>query len=142
MKVKTPKNSPIAVLYSAANQIVAGTRKAFESQGKDARELRLPILMHGTDMRVTIEAGPKVAARNAIEHAQMQASGKPVEPTVDMSKIIQQAQSLLGMFAADLIDRHRQSNPNPGSAEWNRARDDATRCLDTVEGLRELERLL
>ena len=58
MKVKTPKNSPIAVLYSAANQIVAGTRKAFESQGKDARELRLPILMHGTDMRVTIEGKP------------------------------------------------------------------------------------
>lgn len=140
MKVKTPKNSPIAVLYSAANQIVAETRKAFESQGKDARELRLPILMHGTDMRVTIEAGTKVAARNAIEHAQMQASGKPVEPTVDMSKIIQQAQSLLGMFSADLIDQHRQAKH--GSAEWHRTEDEATRCLDTVEGLRELERLL
>ena len=140
MKVKTPKNSPIAVLHDSALQIVSETRKVFESQGHDGRELRIPILMHGTDMRVTIEAGPKIAARNAIEHAQMQASGNPVEPPVDISKIIQQAQSLLGMFATDLIDQHRQSDP--GSAEWNRTQDEATRCFDTVEGLRELERLL
>lgn len=57
-----------------------------------------------------------------------------------IDQIIQQAQSLLGMFSADLIDQHRQADA--GSAEWNRTKDEATRCLDTVEGLRELERLL
>lgn len=140
MKVKTPKDSPIAVLYAAANQIVTETRKVFENNGYDGREIRLPILMQGTDMRVTIEAGPKIAARNAIEHAQMQASGKPIEPTVDMCKAINEAKALLGIYAADLIAQHRGAKQ--GSAEWHRTKDDANRCLDTVKNLSEVERLL
>lgn len=42
MKTKTPKNSPVAVLYDAAKEIIDGTRKVFEQHGQDARELRLP----------------------------------------------------------------------------------------------------
>lgn len=76
MKVKTPDNSSLAALYRAAQQIVDGTRAVFAKQGKDARELRLPILIHDSDMRITIEVGPRIAARNAIENARMQASGK------------------------------------------------------------------
>jgi|GEM_PF-4454444 hypothetical protein len=81
MKAKTQKSSPIEALYVAAREIVDGTRGVFEKSGKDAREIRLPILMHGTDMRVTIEAGPKIAARNAIEEAKMKATGQPAGST-------------------------------------------------------------
>ena len=100
-KTKSPAG-PIADLYTAACKIVEGTRKVFTEHGKDARELRLPILMHGTDMRVTIEAGPKIAARNAIEHAQMEASGKPVEPTtyVDVTAPYEKKQAMLAAHAS------------------------------------------
>lgn len=127
MKTKTPKDSPISVLYSAAKQIVDETRKVFSSQGQDAREIRLPILMHGTDMRVTIESGPAVAARNAVEHAQMQASGKPVEKTVDMSQALKDAQTTLLFYAG----RHHE----PGSDEYGR-------ILKLAQTLKEVERLV
>ena len=38
----------------------------------------------------------------AIEEAQSKATGRPVEPTVDVSAALQEAQMLLGLFAADL----------------------------------------
>jgi len=140
MKVKTPKDSPIAVLYSAASRIVAETRKVFENNGQDAREIRLPILMHGTDLRVTIEAGPKIAARNAIEHAQMQASGKPVEPTVDMDKVIDEARALLAQYASEIKDSRTYLQEH-----WDQGCQDKRlydRCVDAVKGLAEVGRLL
>ena len=139
MKTKTPKNSPIAVLYTAAKEIVDGTREVFRKQGQDAREIRLPILMHGTDMRVTIESGPKIAARNAIEHAQMEASGKPVEPTIDISKALDDARVLLGLFASDLNAENRRTET--GSAEWNRTKSYAERCMKSISELEEVGRI-
>ena len=127
MKSRVTKRSPVAVLHDAAREIVDGTRKVFEQQGQDAREIRLPILMHGTDMRVTIEAGPKVAARNAIEHAQMKASGMPVERPVDVSKALKDAQTTLLFYAG----RHHQ----PGTDEYGR-------ILDLARALKEVERLV
>lgn len=140
MKVKTPKNSPIAVLYGAAKEIIDGTRKVFEQQGQDARELRVPILIQGTDMRITIEAGPKIAARNAIEEAQSKATGRPVEPTVDMTRALQDAQRLLGMFASDLMAAHRAADD--GSEQWQQTKDEAARCMKTAQALKEVERLV
>lgn len=138
-KTKTPKNNPVAALYQAAKEIVDGTRKVFEQQGHDAREVRLPILMHGTDMRVTIEAGPKIAARNAVEHAQMQASGKPAEPTVDVSAALQEAQMLLGLFAADLAAENRRHETGTGA--WERSRAYGLRCEKAIQQLIEVGRL-
>ncbi len=140
MKTKTQKNSPIAVLYTAADEIVRGTREVFTRHGRDAREIRLPILIHGTDMRITIESGPKIAARNAIENAQMQASGKPVEPTIDMTAVLKEADALLGLYAADLMALAR--TVESGGAEHHRCLDTVKRCVDTVAGLREVERLV
>lgn len=140
MKVNTPKNSPIAVLYTAAKEIVDSTRGVFAKQGKDARELRLPILMHGTDMRVTIEAGPQVAARNAIEEAQMKVTGKPVEPSVDMTRALYEAKALLATDAASLRAAHTING------EWPETEADAKASYDryiaAIHGLKEVERLL
>ena len=138
MKTKTPKNSPIAVLYTAADEIVRGTREVFTKQGHDAREIRLPILIHGTDMRITIESGPKIAARNAIENAQMSASGKPAEPTVDMTVVIQEVQTLLAEYAGELVERIESSEPGT-CAEDEKA---LQRCFSASIGLREVERLV
>ena len=141
MKTKTPKNSPVAVLYTAAKEIVDGTRKVFAQQGQDGREIRLPILMHGTDMRVTIEAGPKIAARNAIEHAQMEASGEPVEPIVDMSRALNEAMALLALYAVDLDAEHSRMQQE-ASAEWHRTKDYAARCRANIAELKKVEHLL
>lgn len=141
MKVKTPKNSPIAALYNAAKEIVDGTRKVFEQQGQDARELRLPILMHGTDMRVTIEAGPKTAARNAVEHAQMQASGKPVEPTINIGKTIAETIELLNQEAGFVKESHTFAD-GKWDVEEGQAKAFHDRCLDLAARLKEVERLV
>lgn len=138
--VKTPKNGPIERLYLAAREIVDGTRGVISREGRDAREVRIPILIHGTAMRITLEDGPAVAARNAIENAQMQASGKPVEPTIDMTAVLKEADALLGLYAADLMALAR--TVESGGAEHHRCLDTAKRCVDTVAGLREVERLV
>ena len=140
MKVKTPKNSPVAVLYTAAQEIVDGTRKVFTQNGQDARELRLPILIHGTDMRITIQAGPKIAARNAIEEAQSKATGKPVEPTVDMTKVLNEARYLLGIYASEIKDSRTYKQ-----ADWDAGCQDRKtydRIQAALAGLNEIERLV
>lgn len=140
MKVKTPKNSPIAVLYSAAKEIVDGTRQVFTRQGQDAQEIRLPILIHGTGMRITIEDGPRVAARNAIEEAQSKVTGKPVKPTVDVTKVLDEARYLLGVYAVEIKDSRRFDQ-----AAWDAGCQDQKthdRILAALVGLNELERLI
>ena len=69
----------------------------------------------------------------------MKTTGKAA-PTIDMSKALQQAQSLLGMFASDLVQR--MGEVDKASAQYLHSKDEAQRCLDTVEALREVERLL
>lgn len=137
MKVKTPAGNPIEALYVAARSIVDNTRKVFTEHGKDASELRLPILMHGTDMRVTIEAGPKIAARNAIEEAQCKASGKP-EPRVDMTEVINEAKALIASYASEVHDRIEASDPDPERTDEKIMQ----RCLATTKWLFDVERLL
>jgi hypothetical protein len=140
MKVKTPKNSPIEVLYKAAKEIVDGTRKVFRDSGKNAEEVRLPILIGGTDMRVTIEAGPKIAARNAIEQAQVKASGNPA-PSVDAIHALNEAKALLAQYASDIKDS------NTVGGQWmtygGKCEEQLyERCMTTVKSLFEVERLL
>ena len=54
----------------------------------------------GHHMRVTIEAGPGVAMRNALENAQMKASDKPAkEPGLDARL---EALTLLSIYASEL----------------------------------------
>lgn len=140
MKSKTTKRSPIHTLYMAAKEIVDGTRRVFAENGQDAREIRVPILIHGTDMRITLEAGPKIAARNAIEEAQSKASGKPAEPTVDMSQALNEARTLLETDAQALKQAHTVNG------EWPKDEPEAhaafQRYMAAIRGLNELERLI
>lgn len=138
---KTTRRSPIHRLYEAAKEIVDGTRKVFIEQGQDAREVRLPILMHGTDMRVTIQAGPNVAARNAIEHAQMKASDNPPpEPVINIGKTLEEARMLIAIHMADQISAYRAVAQ--GCTEYQRAFSEAARCKDVIERLEKVERLV
>jgi len=105
MKRKPDTHTAIRRLYDAASDIVQCTRNAsadvFKTPQHDAA-VHIPILMQGTDMRVTIEAGPNVAMRNAVEHAAMQASNKPyIEPGADAK---QEAVALLAIYASEVKD--------------------------------------
>lgn len=103
MKRKPDTHTAIRRLHDAARDIVDGTRNVSADVFKKSQansEVHIPILMQGTDMRVTIEAGPSVAMRNAVEHAAMQASDKPYrEPGADAK---QEAVVLLGVYASEI----------------------------------------
>jgi hypothetical protein len=98
------KTGPIARLYDIVVEIVDGTRKAMVQSGAAKKgqpiDIRLPILMAGTDLRVIIEAGPSTAVRNAIEHAQMNATEKPV--TNDLDEAAREACALLAEYASEV----------------------------------------
>lgn len=101
-------------LHQAVCDIVQGVRAAHRSVGHstDKSDMRIPILFHGTDMRVTIEAGPGIAMRNAVEHAQMQATDKPATtPGLDARL---EAIALLGIYASEIKD----SNTLGDKTEW------------------------
>jgi hypothetical protein len=83
---------PVADLYKAAREIADKTAAVMREHGK-VSDVRIPVLMRGTDLRVTIESGPTIAARNAIEHAQMQATDRPIKD--DRGDTLRQAMALI-----------------------------------------------
>lgn len=105
MKRKPDTHTAIRRLHDAAQDIVQGFRGVSADVFKTPQtnsEVRIPILMQGTDMRVTIEAGPSVVMRNAIELAAMKASDKPYrEPDADAK---QEAVALLAIYAMEVKD--------------------------------------
>lgn len=110
---KNDNHTALRRLHKAVTDIVQGTRAVFTAQGKPCAELRLPVLFHGTDMRVTIEAGPGTAMRNALEHAQMQATDKPApEPGLNARL---EAMALLALYASEIED----TNTLSGRVEWD-----------------------
>lgn len=107
MKTKQPaSHTAMPRLHQAVSDIVEATRGVFVAQGRvaggDGRniDLRLPVLFGGTDMRCTIEAGPTTARRNAIENAQMSASGKP--PDTDAQRVLRDAMALITEYASEV----------------------------------------
>lgn len=141
MKKKPNTATALPRLYEAVCDIVHGTRGAIGKTMGDTQNasLHIPVHFAGTDMRVTIEAGPGIAALNAIQGAQMQASGKPA---TDTTGVISEAMVLLALHAAEL----RQDNldlrdVHPHGAEWTDAQDKQTfehiqRVLSSLDTLR------
>ena len=103
MKRKPDTHTAVRRLHDAARDIVDGMRNVSADVYKKPQhnsEVRIPILMQGTDMRVTIEAGPGVVMRNAVEHAAMQASDKPYIAAGEQAK--QEAVTVLAMYASEI----------------------------------------
>lgn len=112
MKRKPDTHTAIRRLHDAAQDIVQGFRNVSADVYKTPQhnaEVRIPVLMQGTDMRVTIESGPSVAMRNAVEHAAMKASDKPYLAAGEEAK--QEAVAVVGTFDAKRLmaieKRHR-----------------------------------
>lgn len=103
MKRNPDTHTAIRRLHDAARDIVDGARTASADVYKKPQhnsEVRIPILMQGTDMRVTVEAGPGVAMRNAIEHAAMKASDKPFIASGEEAR--QEAVAVLAIYASEI----------------------------------------
>lgn len=99
-------DNPIHKLFVAACEIVDKTRQAFRESGQNGAELRLPIVMQGTDIRVVIEAGPSIAARNAMETAHGRATGAPLP---DRAGALRDAIRILSNVAKDVEDDTSQA---------------------------------
>lgn len=140
--MKTKKQNTTTALprlFEAVRDIVQGMRGVYADVAPDKlhAELRVPVLFQGSDMRVTIEAGPSVAMRNAMEHAQMKASDKPVnEPGVSARG---EAITLLAMYASEI----RDSSTTGGHFDFDTPDDEqffnrvvcAMKALDLPDGV-------
>lgn len=103
MKRKPDTHTAIRRLHDAAQDIVQGFRNVSADVYKTPQhnaEVRIPVLMQGTDMRVTIEAGPSVVMRNADENAAMKASDKPYLAAGEEAK--QEAVAVLAVYASEI----------------------------------------
>lgn len=103
MKRKPDTHTAIRRLHDAAQDIVQGFRNVSADVYKTPQhnaEVRIPVLMQGTDMRVTIEAGPSVVMRNAVENAAMKASDKPYLAAGEEAK--QEAVAVLAVYASEI----------------------------------------
>lgn len=144
MAAKPNKHHPIHALYLAADEIVRRTRQVMAEQKQPAGEIRLPIMMQGTDMRVTVEAGPRTAARNALEKAQLQASDGTAR-MLNPPDILADAQALLQQYARSLAASYQvdgQWPADPADPDADAARRDHARCLATARDLQALEGLV
>lgn len=127
-------------LYAAVSDIVMGTRQVIAKTAGDSKHaaLHIPVHFAGTDMLVTIEAGPGIAALNAIQGAEMKASGKP---STDTLGVIVEAMMLLALHAAEIRqDNLDLQDVHPQGAEWTDEEDRKTfeHCLRVVRGLEAL----
>lgn len=138
MKKKPDTSTAMPRLFAAVQDIVQGTRGAISKTqvGGQNASLHIPVHFAGTDMRVTIEAGPGIAALNAIQGAEMKASGKPARTSA-----ITEAMLLLALHAAELRqDNLELQDVHPQGAEWTDEKDRQT-FENTLRVVRELESL-
>lgn len=140
MSKKVNTTTAMPRLYAAVVDIVTGTRQVIDKTtgGGKHSALSIPVHFAGTDMRVTIEAGPGIAALNAIQGAEMKASGKP---STDTLGVIGEAMMLLALHAAELKqDNLDLQDTHPEGAEWTCEQDRKTfeHCLRVVRGLEAL----
>ena len=93
----------ITPLVEAANAVVEGARKAASQVGQSISDLRVPIIVGGTDLRIIVEAGPKTAAANAVEIAVAKAGGKP---TMRRDDAVRAAADIISVMATELKAAH------------------------------------
>ncbi len=93
-------------LNKAAGEIVGIVRKAMADSGEAHPEripLYMPVVIAGTDLRVVIEAGPTVAANNAIQQA-MACAG--AVPKLSFAEAVRQAADIIASQAVTLGAEH------------------------------------
>lgn len=120
----------IAPLVEAANAIVKVMRDTAKELDQSVGEVRIPIIVGGTGMRVTIEHGPRTAASNAIEVAQREAGG---EPAMRLDDAIRIAADLLSCDAMELKAAHTIDGEWPPGEEA--VRDHHDEMLRVVHAL-------
>lgn len=102
MQAKPHRGNSVEQLYLSAKDIVQVYRKTLREHGFDGSEVRIPVLVSGTDMRIMIMAGPSIAARNVTEGARMNASGEPLGGPQEALQTLSEAKALLLGYAAHL----------------------------------------
>ena len=131
-RVNPKGRGPMQDMYAAVKGIVDATRAAIEKDGgpKNA-ELRIPVMFGGEDMLCTIEAGPSILMRNAVEHASMSASGEPYKyPGED---VVRDAVQILAVYASEIKDSSMDR-----SGSWKTEKD--RKWFERVVGtMRELD---
>jgi len=119
----------IQALFSISQAIVERARDyAMESSGMELAQginVSIPIMARGSDMRIVIEAGPSVAARNAIDRAMINAGLRPSlygekGPSArEAIETLKDAASIISIYVASISTAERNSNAtDESSKKW------------------------
>ncbi len=89
-------------LHTVAQELADRCRAHLVQRGLPSAEVRLPLSFTGTDLRVNIQAGPEVRARNLADEALAEASGQRPHTPLNMAHTVFEAQALLRAYAGEL----------------------------------------
>lgn len=121
----------IAPLVLAAEAIVLSVREVAVSTGQPISDLRIPIVVGKSDLRIIIESGPKIAASNAVDMAQMVAGGTP---RMSREDAVQAAADIIAVIASELQQAHSRYGVWPNGETAAKASHDE--MLAVVAGLK------
>lgn len=122
----------ITPLVEAATTIVAATRKAAEDAGQPISDLRIPIVVGKSDLRIVIESGPKIAATNAVAMAQI---GSGSTPGMSRDDAIQAASDIISVIATELRQAHSRYGEWPnGESEAKQSHDEMLAVVAALKG--------
>jgi hypothetical protein len=126
------QSGPFLPLIRSALDVVEAYRPHQLLRQADDSDCR--IVVPAADLRLTVEQGPRTAARNIIDMAKMRASGKHYVSVVDPHRAIGEACLLLGEYVHSLAGAHGNL------AVIQRQRQ--ARAVAAMKNLLNLERML
>jgi len=108
----------IQPLVDAASAIVKAVREAGETTSQTIGDLRIPIVLGGSDLRIVIESGPRTAAANAVNMAHQKAGG---DPRLSRDDAVQLAADIIAVIATELKEAHSRYGVWPAGNEGAKA---------------------
>lgn len=119
----------VTPLVEAANAIVEAARGSAASVGQSISDLRVPIIVGGTDLRIVIDAGPKTAAANATEIALAKAGGRPKLRREDA---VRAAADIISVMATELKAAHALRGEWGSDIDAKMSHDEMLQVVDAL----------
>ena len=130
----------IVVISQIAEQMVAAARAHMPEQYNKSVALKMVVMIADTDIRITIESSPKIAALGAIEKANQKAEGTGFISVADSEGILQEASKILMDDAKSLKEAHCFNGVWVAENSLEKIAYD--RYIRVIKGLSKVERIV
>lgn len=122
----------IAPLVEAAEAIVRSVREVADSTGQPISDLRIPIVVGKSNLRIVIESGPKIEASNTVAMVQI---GSGSTPGMSRDDAIQAAADIISVIALELERAHSRYGVWPnGETEAMRSHAEMVSVVAALTG--------